>query len=35
MKKKKNFPRTLALILVAAAVVQMVSVAFAKPGEKQ
>lgn len=35
MMQNKTFQRAVALILTAAAVVQMVSVAFAKPGQRK
>jgi len=35
MRKKKGFQRAVALALVAAAVVQIVSLAFAKPGNRK
>ena len=35
MTEKKGFQRAVALVLVAAALIQMVSVAFAKPGDKK
>ena len=34
-KKKKGVTRAIALVLVGAAIAQMVSIAFAKPGNKQ
>ncbi len=35
MMEKKGFQRALALVLVAAAVIQMVSLAFPKPNDKE